>query len=144
MASPESPPCLKVGTVMPQTNGYPHSGVGIGSEGLPTYDNITLVYYRNEANRRYECLLCLIEHTEVFLVYSIKDSIDGYVWIRQASSNILKLCIGKKCTSHAYDQHQQQMVRPTGLRQVTQEDVSAWLEVNTTVVESNEVSSTAT
>nr|CCA22982.1 AlNc14C175G8099 [Albugo laibachii Nc14] len=113
----------KVGKFTSQTKIYPQSELGIGSETLLPYKNIALVYYRHEADGRFDCILCLIEHTEVFFVDSKTASMGGYVWMRQAPSNIFKLCVGKICTSLAYDAHSQQMVRPVGLRQVTRDDI---------------------
>ncbi|CCI47364.1 unnamed protein product [Albugo candida] len=89
----------------------------------PYFSKIALVQFKYETSKQFHCLQCLIEHTEIFLIYSDESASGGYVWMRQMVSGLLKSCVGEKCLSLAYDEQHSQIIRPAGLRQFTKEDL---------------------
>ncbi|CCI49974.1 unnamed protein product [Albugo candida] len=89
------------------------------------YDNIAFVQYECEKAKQSDCVNCLLQHTEVFFAYNDESTTEGYVWMHQTSSLILKSCVGKDCLSLKYDTRRTQLERPVGLRQLTGDDISS-------------------
>nr|CCA25703.1 AlNc14C315G10525 [Albugo laibachii Nc14] len=85
----------------------------------PMYDNIAFVRFRHATSKQAECVDCLMEHSEIFLLHTTSTNFEGYAWMRQAPSAILKLCLGKVCESLAYDGQQTQIRRSSRLLQLT-------------------------
>ena len=72
-----------------------------------------------------DCIICLIQQIEVFFVYTEQVTPFGYVWVRQAASNILQLCLVNHKTRLTYSEDRHHIERPTGLRQWTAHDAQA-------------------
>nr|CCA17193.1 AlNc14C31G2894 [Albugo laibachii Nc14] len=89
----------------------------------PSSGNIVWVQFEHADFQAFDCVRCLIGHTEVFFVYKDHLTHYGYVWMRPAPAQILSLCIPRSCSSLAYFQDQRQIALPVGLRQVTRDDV---------------------
>lgn len=83
------------------------------------YGYIALVGFESKPSQQVRCLCCLIQHNEVFFVYTSSDGLSGYIWMRQASSHILNVCLSDLCTSLTFDENHF-TIRPIGL--------SAWTE----------------
>nr|CCA21992.1 AlNc14C140G7219 [Albugo laibachii Nc14] len=81
------------------------------------YNSIAFLEFASEKFEQERCLRCLIQHTEVFFVY-----ISGYVWMRQAPTQILKFCVGEHCAILTQNEVRSQIERPDGLRQCTASD----------------------
>nr|CCA24846.1 AlNc14C262G9825 [Albugo laibachii Nc14] len=91
----------------------------------PTYNTIALVEIESEPLHLDGCIICVMQQAEVFFVYTKDDTRFGYVWMRQAASHILQLCLEKQCTRLTYSADRHHIERPTGLRQWTAKDVKA-------------------
>ncbi|CCI11740.1 unnamed protein product [Albugo candida] len=119
---------IPVGVWPPQTyrdTSIPHKlEIQHDTKIWPYYNKIALVQYDCESSKQYYCLQCLIQHTEIYLIYSDKSASGGYVWMRQIVSGLLKSCVGEKCQSLEYDEQRSQIIRPAGLRQFTKEDLA--------------------
>ena len=87
-----------------------------------TYNTVAFVVIKTERLKQLSCVVCLIQHTEVFFVYLSEDRISGYVWMRQAPSKVLQMCLKEHCTSLTYDEKRDQIERPDGLRPWTSFD----------------------
>nr|CCA19615.1 CHXC30 [Albugo laibachii Nc14] len=88
----------------------------------PMHDNIAFVRFECAPSNSFDCVKCLMEHSEVFLLYIAETNSDGYLWMRRAPTSILKICTGKHCSYLSYDEHGIQIRRPPGLLQLTTED----------------------
>ena len=88
----------------------------------PMPQNIALVRFAYVPSTQSDCIKCLMEHSEVYLLYDAETTSDGYVWMRQAPADILKSCVGKFRSSLAYDEKGTQIPRPSGLLQLTKDD----------------------
>lgn len=95
------------------------------SEMGPDFSNrIALVQFEYAESTFLECIYCLLENAEVFFVYNAEPASNGYVWMRQTSSNNLRICIEKSCSSLSFEYHRKQTKRPIGIRQITRRDIN--------------------
>nr|CCA25473.1 AlNc14C300G10366 [Albugo laibachii Nc14] len=101
---------------------FSHSESEVGTQIWPVHDNIAVVRFEYATDQQIDCIKCLMEHSEVFLLYTAERTPDGYVWMRQAPAKILKLCVGNLCSSLAYDEQRMQIQRHAGLLQLTTGD----------------------
>nr|CCA22269.1 AlNc14C148G7456 [Albugo laibachii Nc14] len=88
----------------------------------PMPHNIALVRFAYVPSKQVDCIRCLMERSEAYLLYVAEKTPDGYVWMRQAPVNILKSCLGKLCSSLTYDEQGVQIQRPSGTLQLTTDD----------------------
>nr|CCA27401.1 AlNc14C525G12046 [Albugo laibachii Nc14] len=89
------------------------------------YNSIAFVEFDTERLKQVSCVVCLIQHSEVFIVYWSRDKKSGYVWMRQAPSKVLQMCLKEHCKSLTYDEKREQIERPNGLRPWTSFDVQS-------------------
>ena len=89
----------------------------------PTFNTIALVEFTYAKSKRFDCVKCLTELTEVFLAYTDVSSLNGYVWMRQSPLSILGLCVGVHCLSLLYHEAREQIERPVGLRRLTRDEI---------------------
>ena len=99
-----------------------HAESEVGTQIWPVHDNIAFVRFEYAKDQQIDCIKCLMEHSEGFLLYADKNNPDGYLWMRQTPANILKKCVGDFCSSLAYDEQRMQIQRPAGLLQLTRDD----------------------
>ncbi|CCI46582.1 unnamed protein product, partial [Albugo candida] len=90
----------------------------------PSYSKIALVEFTSAPSEQLKCAGCLIQHSDVFLVYTADDGYSGYVWMRQAPSHVFQHCLTTHCIRLTYDDEKGQIGSPVGLRQWTAEDIS--------------------
>ena len=89
----------------------------------PLFITIAFVEFQSAKSQQLKCAICLVQHSEVFFVHVAEDEVSGYVWMRQAPSHILRLCLEKTCSILTYDEKRIQLKRPVGLRQWTAFDL---------------------
>nr|CCA27918.1 CHXC9 [Albugo laibachii Nc14] len=106
-----------------QASSLSHSQSGYDIEMWPTYNTIAVVEFTYAKFKEFDCVKCLVQLSEVFLAYTALDSRYGYVWMRQSSSALLKLCVGVHCLSLFYDETREQIERPVGLRRLTSKEI---------------------
>lgn len=109
----------------PEKSLMPHAGPARESEIWPALSSIALVEFEYAANKAYDCLECLVEHTKVYFFYRSELVPKGYVWMLPAASSILSQCLGKHCSCLFNAEKGMQTRRPVGLRQVTNEDIKS-------------------
>lgn len=96
---------------------------GHTSETWPAFHNtIFLVQFEYATSTFSDCINSLLEHTEVFFAYSAEATLSGYVWMRPAPSNILRICVKKSCTNLGYYDDRKQFERPAGIQHLTRAD----------------------
>ncbi|KAL0587609.1 hypothetical protein ABG067_002905 [Albugo candida] len=101
-----------------------HAKLGRVPNLSPVHSNrIALVQFEYVRSTIEDCAKCLLEHPEVFFAYNAQSTSAGYVWMRPTSSNILRICVGKRCSSLSYDGDRKQVKRPASIRQLTKSDV---------------------
>ena len=88
-----------------------------------TYNSVALVGFDTEYLKQVSCVVCLIQHSEVFFVFFSEDKSSGYVWMRQAPSKVLQMCLKEHCKSLSHDEKRNQIERPDGLRPWTSFDI---------------------
>ena len=98
---------------------FSHAQSEVGTQICPVHDNIAFVHFAYAKDQQIDCINCLMQHSQVYLLYTAEITPDGYVWMRQAPANILKLCVGNLCTSLVYDEQIMQIQRPAELLQLT-------------------------
>ena len=91
----------------------------------PFSNTIAFVEFKSAKSQQLECAICLVQHSEVFFVHVAEDEVTGYVWIGQAPSHILRLCLKKTCLTLTYTEKRLQLKRPVGLRQWTAYDLKS-------------------
>ena len=82
---------------------FSHAELEGGTQIWPVHDNIAFVRFEYAKDQQIICINCLMEHSEGFQLYAAENTPDGYLWMRQAPANILKLCVGNLCSSLALD-----------------------------------------
>ncbi|CCI49694.1 unnamed protein product [Albugo candida] len=96
-----------------------------GTKIWPFYSNIAFVEFTSAQSEELKCVSCLIQHSEVFFVYTAGNGFSGYVWMGQAPSHIFEHCLRRHCEKLTYDEQNNLLDRPVGLRQWSIEDVYA-------------------
>ena len=87
------------------------------------YNSFSFVEFKTEQLKQVSCVVCLTQHSEVLFVYLSEDKISGYVWMRQAPSKVLQICLKEQCKILTYGEKRDQIERPDGLRPWTSFDV---------------------
>ena len=91
----------------------------------PTYNTIALVEVVSQPLSLDGCIICFIQQTEVFFVHTKINTPSGYVWMRQADSRMLQLCLEEHCKRLTYREDRHHIERPIGLRRWTVRDMNS-------------------